>query len=81
MFIFMYIFIYVYVYMCIHIYIYIYRERERAGLSRIRSIHSSNQVPCSSKACLCCFQLFGDSSNRGMSKQYPLTVFLESPRP
>ena len=29
---------------------------------------------------VCCFELFSDSSNRGMSKQYPLTVFLESPR-
>ena len=31
--------------------------------------------------CLCCVELFGDCSNRGMSKQYPLTVFLEPPMP
>ena len=45
----------------------------------IRLVHSSNRIPRSSNGCLC-FQSFGDSSNRGMSKQYPLTVFLESPR-
>ena len=44
----------------------------------IRFIRSSNYRPCSSIS-LCCFYLFGNSSNRGMSKQYPLTVFLESP--
>ena len=37
------------------------------------------QIPCSSNVLLCCFQYFSDSSIRGMSKQYPLTVFLESP--
>ena len=29
--------------------------------------------------CLCRFELSSDSSNRGMSKQYPLTILLESP--
>ena len=42
-------------------------------------IRYSNQIPCSPNVCLCCFKLLSDSSNRGMSKQYPLTVFLESP--
>ena len=44
-----------------------------SGTSRIRFVHSSNQIPCSSDTSYppC-------SSNRGMSKQYPLTVFLES---
>ena len=50
----------------IYIYIYIYMP-------------SSNRIPRFSKVCLCCVQLFGDSSNRGMSKQYPLTAFSESP--
>ena len=49
------------------------------GISRIRFIHFSNQIPCSSNVVLCCFWLFSDSSNRGMSKQYPLTVLSEAP--
>ena len=45
-----------------------------SGISRIRFIHSSNQTPCSSNMVSCCFLVV-----RGMSRQYPLTVFLESP--
>ena len=50
-----------------------------SGISRIL-FYYSNHIPCSSNVCLCFVYLFSDSSNRGMSKQYPLTVFLESPR-
>ena len=47
-----------------------------SGTSRMRFIHSSNQIPCSSNvSCIVC----SDSSNRGMSKQYPLIVVLEPP--
>ena len=31
--------------------------------------------------CLCCFVVFSNSSNRGMSKQYHLPAFLEFPKP
>ena len=51
-----------------------------SGISRIQFIHSSNHIPGSSNALRIAFSCFSDSSNRGMSKQYPLTVFLESPR-
>ena len=47
-----------------------------SGVSRIQLIHSLDQIPCSSNVCLGCCQLFSDSSNRGMSKQYPLTVYI-----
>ena len=40
------------------------------GILRIRFIHSSNQIPCSSNVLLCRSQLSSDCSNRGMSKQY-----------
>ena len=56
------------------------RSQRWSGISRIRFLSSSNQIPCSSNVCLHRLKLFSDSSNRGMSKQCPLTVFLESPR-
>ena len=60
------------------------RSRSSPGgcseISRMWFIHSSNQVPCSSDVFLCCVWPLSDSSNRGMSTQYPLTVLLESPR-
>ena len=67
-----YIYIYIYTYIYIYIYIYIQRERERDPL-----FESENYLL---PRCPCCVQLLGDSSNRAMSKQYPLTVLLESPR-
>ena len=81
-----YVYMYIHVYtLYIYIYIYIWQVRRRRILPRFRDfkdtvyIHSSNRIPCSSNACLCCCEVFSDSSNRGMSKQCPLTVFLEPP--
>ena len=37
-----------------------------SGRSRIRLIHYSNQIPCSSNVVVCCVWLFSDSSNRGI---------------
>ena len=54
-------------------------SRYISGISRIRFIHSSNQTPRSSNVCLCRGWSFSDCSNRGVSKQYPLTVLWESP--
>ena len=80
-----YIHTYTYIYIYIYIYLFIYIGRRlsssgtMSGISRLRFVDFSNQLPCSSNVLLCCFLLLSDSSNRGMSKQYPLTVFLESP--
>ena len=46
------------------------------GVSRIRSIHYSSQMPCFLNLFVCSCQLLSDSSNRGMSKQCPLTVVI-----
>ena len=83
----MYVDVYVYVYIYLRIHIYLYQSlslplslshvrRAQSWISRKRFIRSSNQIPCLSNVLLCCFEVFSDSSNRGMSKQYPLTVFL-----
>ena len=53
--------------------------RRLSGISRIQFIHSPNQIPCSSNVLSCRFQIFSDFSNRGMSKQYTLAVFLANP--
>ena len=60
------------------------RASRRSGISRTQFILSSNQTPCSSNVVfLCCVWSFSDSSNRGMSIHYPITVIelsLKSPR-
>ena len=64
-----------------YVYIYIYyrgREREREAFRDFKDavIHSWSRTPGSSNVVFCklyCFE-FGDSSNRGMSKQYYLLL-------
>ena len=54
----------------------IMRVLRPSGISRIRFIHFSNQIPCSSNVFVCA--IVRCLAIRGMSKQCPLTVFLES---
>ena len=44
------------------------------------TVHPFFESATFSSNVFCCVESFSDSSNRGMSKQYPLTVFLESPK-
>ena len=71
-------YIYIYIYLereiCIYTYIYIYMYIDICKGCQGRScIHSSNRIPCSSNVCMFVLFLVG-FPNRGMSKQYPLTV-------
>ena len=84
----MYICIYIYIYICMYI------HTTAGQLSDARSVplvafrdfedtvypfFESDTLFLECVFCVYCFQLFGDSSNRGMSKQCPLPVLLESP--
>ena len=81
-----YIYIYIYIYMCgsetrlprwLGTHWARYPSNLYSGILMIRFIHYFHQIPCSSNVSRCV--VFSDSLNRGMSRQYPLTVLLESP--
>ena len=79
--------VYIYIYTLMDVYMRVQTRTPTRTMSSARPsalmdfkdmafIHSSSQMPCSSSVALCCVQSFTDSSSRGMSKQYPLTVYI-----